>query len=112
MRPRAGQRHRQPGLGHINCRPIEYWLERWAALGWIPVLADSLGMRSLSTLSWFHHNLVALARGEASQGAEAIGALRRIGERPFKWYSQPPGIRASAFSAPLPPATVGYAPSV
>jgi SAM-dependent methyltransferase len=102
----------QPGLGHINCRPIEYWLERWAALGWIPILADSLGMRSLSTLSWFHHNLVVLARGEASQGAEAIGALRRIGERPFTWYGQPPGIRASAFSEPLPPATVGYAPSV
>jgi SAM-dependent methyltransferase len=100
----------QPGLGHINCQAIEYWLERWAALGWIPVLADSLGMRSLSTLSWFHHNLVVLVRGEAAQGAEAIGVLRRIGERPFSWYSQPAGIRASAFSEPLPPPTVGYAP--
>lgn len=100
----------QPGHGHINCQPIEYWLERWAALGWIPILADSLGARSLSTMAWFHHNLVVLARGEASQGAEAIGVLRLIAAHPFKWYSQPPGIRLSAFSEPLPPA-VGYAAS-
>jgi SAM-dependent methyltransferase len=99
----------QPGLGHINCQPIEYWLERWAALGWIPLLTDSLGARSLSTLSWFHHNLVVLARGKAAQGAEAISLLRRIGARPFKWYNEPPGIRSTAFSEPLPPPTVGYA---
>ncbi len=99
----------QPGHGHVNCRPISHWLERWAARGWFPDLVDSLGMRGLATMSWFRRNLVVLRRGDAATGAPAIAALAAIGARRFAWYDQLPGVRREAFSEPLPAPPAGYA---
>ena len=98
----------QPGHGHINCRPISCWLRRWAERGWVPDLVDSLGIRGLATMSWFRRNLVVLRRGDPAAGAEAIAALVAIGERPFAWYGQPPGIRHLPFSEQPPPPPTGY----
>jgi len=99
----------QPGHGHINCAPIEHWLERLAARGWYPELVDSLGMRSLATMSWFRRNLVVLRRGDPQEGAAAIAALSEIGRRKFTWYNQPPGIRMFPFTEALPALPAGYA---
>lgn len=99
----------QPGHGHINCRPISYWLAQWAERGWVPDLADSLGMRCLATLSWFRRNLVVLRRGNLAEGSEASAILNDVSERPFAWYGQRPGVRSAAFSEPLPLPPAGYA---
>jgi SAM-dependent methyltransferase len=99
----------QPGVGHINCRDIGYWLGLFAARGWFPQLTDSMGMRALATFSWFRRNLVLLRRGDPVQGQAAIASLVAIGQRPFGWYNQPPGIRAWPFQEALPPAPFGYA---
>ena len=103
----------QPGHGHINCQPISHWLERWAERGWVPDLADSLGIRSLATMSWFRRNLVVLRRGDAAGAAEATAALAAIGARPYAWYAQPPGIRPLPFSelATVPLEGYGAAPA-
>jgi SAM-dependent methyltransferase len=98
----------QPGYGHVNCRPISYWLERWASRGWYPDLVDSLGIRCLATMSWFRRNLVVLRRGDPKAGAEAAAALAMIGTKSFTWYNQQPGIRQIPFSEDLPPPPAGY----
>ena len=99
----------QPGDGHINCRPMSYWLAQWARRGWFPDLADSLAMRCLATLCGFRRNFIVLRRGEVAEGSEATAVLCEISERPFTWYEQPPGIRSEAFSESLPPPPAGYA---
>jgi hypothetical protein len=98
----------QPGNGHINCQPIGHWLARFADRGWIPNLVDSLGVRCLATMSWLRRNLVVLERGSLAAGADAIAALDAIAARPFTWYSQDSGIRATPFTEP-PPTLAGYA---
>ena len=97
----------QPGNGHINCKTISYWLERWASRGWIPDLMDSLGMRSLASLSWFRRNLLVLRQGNLDDHREALDVLGAIGARPFNWYGQLPGIREAPFIEPPPP-LAGY----
>jgi SAM-dependent methyltransferase len=101
----------QPGHGHINCAPIEQWLEMLAVRGWYPELMDSLGMRSLATFSWFRRNLVVLRRGDPAVGAASIAALTEIGRRKFTWYNQSPGVRMFPFSEALPAEPAGYAPA-
>lgn len=99
----------QPGHGHINCRPLSYWLTLWSERGWGPDLADSLSMRCLSTLSWLRRNLVVLRPGISAETSAATAILGEISQRPFKWYSQSPGIRSTAFVEPLPVPPAGYA---
>ncbi len=91
----------QPGNGHINCQPLAHWLDRFAAKGWAPTLAHSLGMRALASMSWFRRNLVVLQRGASQDGAAA--ALAAIAAKPFTWHGQAPGIRQMPFleSGPL-----------
>jgi SAM-dependent methyltransferase len=101
----------QWGPRNINCRPIAYWLECWAARGWVPDLTASLGMRCLATLSWFRRNLVVLRRGALSEGVKANAALTEIGARPFVWYGQLPGVRFMPFTEPLPRPPSGYVAS-
>lgn len=98
----------QPGHGHINCKPIRHWLERFAARGWYPELMDSLGVRSIATMSWLRRNLVVFRRGEPTTGEKSIDALVTIGALPFVWYSQEPGIRDQPFSEALPSQPLGY----
>jgi SAM-dependent methyltransferase len=98
----------QPGNGHINCRPIIDWLQRWRSLGWGPDLGDSLAMRSLATLSWFRRNLVVLKRLPDDNTETAIRALQEIANRPFSWYFHPPGIRYEVLSEEPPQPPLGY----
>jgi 2-polyprenyl-3-methyl-5-hydroxy-6-metoxy-1,4-benzoquinol methylase len=99
----------QPGHGHINCRPLSYWLTLLSELGWGPDLADSLAMRCLSTLAWFRRNLVVLRRENSAETSKAAAVLGEISARPFRWYNQSPGIRSTAFGEPLPAPPAGYA---
>ncbi len=94
----------QPGDGLINLQPIEYWLEQFAARGWHPDLMLTLGVRALSTLSWFRRNLVVLRRADQPLDAQAAPVLAAIGARPFGWYQQAPGIRQQPFAEALPTA--------
>ena len=98
----------QPGRGHINCQPIDYWLRKWAERGWSAQLIDSLGMRSLATLAWFRRNLVVLRRTEETTHHSANDLLADIGAKKFAWYDQVPGIRDRPFCEPLPTARCGY----
>ncbi len=102
----------QPGHGHINCRPLSYWLTLWSERGWGPDLADSLSMRCLSTLSWFRRNLVVLRRENSAETSVAAAVLGEISARPFRWYNQSPGIRSTAFVEPLPAPPAGYATQI
>jgi SAM-dependent methyltransferase len=96
----------QPGNGHINCRKLAEWLDRWAILGWHPDLIESLGLRALSTLSWLRRNLVVLTR-QQNPGPDAQ-ALVQIARRKHVWYNQDRGVRRYAFCDPLPGPPLGY----
>jgi SAM-dependent methyltransferase len=98
----------QPGHLHINCRPIDEWLRRWQTLGWVPDLNDSLAMRSLSTLSWLRRNVFVLVPASGIHDETAIQVLKEIGNRPFTWYSQAPGIREEILSEEPPQPPFGY----
>jgi SAM-dependent methyltransferase len=98
----------QPGNGHINCRGIAEVLDLWARRGWQPDLAATLGLRAISSMSWFRRNLL-LLRHTGEQGeTPAARALKRIGAKRYVWYGQPPGQRVTAFAEPYPDLDSGY----
>ena len=104
----------QPGHGHINCRPIEYWLDMFGELGWHPDLVESLSLRSMSHFSWFRRNLVLLKRSKdiiSVPFIEDCGAnhFSMISSKPFSWYSQKSGIAGNSFHNHCPPQSSGYA---
>lgn len=92
----------QPGNGHINCRAIPDVLDLWKKRGWTPDLVETLGVRALSTMSWFRRNILVLkpSAGRPDDGADA--ALRKIAGLSYTWYAQQPGIRHAAFQEPFP----------
>ncbi len=94
----------QPGEAHINCRPLDEWLERWLALGWAPDPLASLAFRALSTFSWLRRNPVLLRRtGDRRRAGElAASRLHAIGRLGFCWYSQDPCIHDYAFGEDPP----------
>lgn len=95
----------QPGIGHINCKPISHWLALWEKRGWVPDAFDSIAVRSLATFSWLRRNPVVLVRVEqarASRSALTLADLERLAHYPFKWYSQSPKIYTYPLSEPLP----------
>lgn len=96
----------QPGHGHINCRPLDYWLAAWSRRGWAPDLASTLGMRALSSFSWFRRNLLVL-RPRVGDNDSGFEALKQIAGRKYVWYGQQPGIRTVPFAEPAPP-DAGY----
>ena len=98
----------QPGHGHIASRSISDVLELWAQRGWQPDLAMTLGLRSISSLSWLRRNVVLLQPAGRSDETSASRVLRQIGALPFEWYGQPPGQRAVAFAEPHPAPPKGY----
>ncbi|PCI63686.1 MAG: hypothetical protein COB37_04465 [Kordiimonadales bacterium] len=99
----------QPGNGHINCHPIEYWLEHWRTLGWGPDLGMTLGMRAAATFSWFRHNLLVLKPLEQVPGAsQAISCLSEIGAKPFRWPGDKPGVKEFILEADLQPFLRAY----
>jgi SAM-dependent methyltransferase len=97
----------QPGNGHINCLTIEQVLAHWGKRGFDPDLVETLGLRALSTMSWFRRNLLVLKRRNPDQHDQtrvdkATAALRKIGALKYKWYRQEAGIRAAPFEEPFP----------
>jgi SAM-dependent methyltransferase len=93
----------QPGAGHVNCRPIDFWLAAWRQLGWQPDVLDSVAARSLGTYHWFRRNLVVLApsgRGRAPHGFDR-GDLASYESVTVKWAAQPPAIHVYPLQQPL-----------
>lgn len=99
----------QAGQGHINCRPIGHWLARWEALGWVPDGVETLGFRTLASLSWLRRNAIVLVR-RGSAAATAAAALDsgprlvRHGQRPWRWWDQKAGMIEHPFVQTVPPA--------
>jgi SAM-dependent methyltransferase len=98
----------QPGLGQVSCIPIEQWLRHWQALGWSPVLRETMAMRALSTLPWFKRNLVVLRQGADRSSEAALRELESIGSLPFDWPHTNPGIRAEVLIDDVPHPPFGY----
>lgn len=95
----------QPGHGHVNCRPIAYWLAAWAERGWEPVLFDSLAFRSLATFSWLRRNPLVLKRSGSAWMDGNAQFLTEIGAKTYHWYGQEPEIIDFALTQD-PPATL------
>lgn len=98
----------QPGNGHINCKDISEVLSHWAKRGWQPDLAATLGLRGLSSMSWFRRNIVLLNNTGETGSTPAAEALKSIGELNYAWYGQSPGHRTTAFVEPYPALPKGY----
>ncbi len=98
----------QPGNGHINCQKIEDVLTLWKRRGWVPDLIETLGLRSISTMSWFRRNILVLKPARDPVDDQAADALVRIGALDYRWYGQMPGIRHAAFQEKFPDPTVAY----
>jgi SAM-dependent methyltransferase len=94
----SGARPGQPGVGHINCRPVTYWLDEFASRGWFPNLVDSVAMRTLSTFSWFRSNLVVLSKDGGLGGGDAYGHLAGLAEQSVKWDAQKPAVITHPFA--------------
>jgi SAM-dependent methyltransferase len=77
----------QPGVGHINCRPIGYWLQKFERKGWAPDVLDSLAMRSLATFSWFKRNTVVLVRSVVNSELARLALVERAKD-PVAWPDQ------------------------
>jgi hypothetical protein len=102
----------QSGDGHIDCRDLSEWLERWRQLGWYPDLYESLGIRALATLCCFRRNLIVLKKEPPSAWQADADALIAIARRPYVWpEQQAPGIREYAFQDPPAMPPFGYATS-
>lgn len=97
----------QPGNGHINCMKISSSLQLFAERGWHPDLALTLGMRGIASLQWFKRNMMVLKKSSAP-APRATEILSRIGDLPFKWYTQETGIVAEAYQAKLRTRRRGY----
>ncbi|NQX01238.1 methyltransferase domain-containing protein, partial [bacterium] len=94
----------QPGHGHINCKPVGYWLSCWRLVGWEPVLFDSLAFRCAATMSWLRRNPILLRpiSREVPASNEVCMELEAIGSLAYSWYSQDPGIRSFALNELIP----------
>ena len=94
----------QPGVGHVNCRPLDSWLAAWRRLGWEPDIFDSIAVRSLGTYHWFRRNLLVLrprGRGRASNDFGSSDLVSREAEC-VPWTAQAPMIHVYPLDEPLP----------
>lgn len=88
----------QPGIGHINCRPIDHWLKQFAARGWYVNAIDTLAMRSLATFSWFRSNTVVLTRtGDRQEAMQYV--LAELEKRPARWDAESISIITHPFAS-------------
>lgn len=87
----------QPSNGHINCMTIAEVLDEWALRGWMPDVPLSLGLRAISTMSWFRRNLLILKPQSYFATNHSDSALRRIGSLEYNWYGQAAAIRRAPF---------------
>jgi SAM-dependent methyltransferase len=95
----------QPGVGHVNCKSTDYWLDRWSHARWEPDVFDTLAVRSLSTFFWFRRNLIVLrpaGRRRAPAGFTVADLASDEAER-VDWLAQPPAIHTYPLQSPLAP---------
>ncbi|MDX2097156.1 MAG: glycosyltransferase family 2 protein [Leptolyngbyaceae cyanobacterium bins.59] len=74
----------QATAGHVNSKPLSYWLARWEELGWVPLVFDTLAFRSLATLPTLRRNPILLTRQEYQDwfiSAFSIADLQRIEQK-------------------------------
>lgn len=83
----------QPGIGHVNCRPLAHWLAEFAKRGWVPDVFLSLGFRMHATLSWFRANPVVFvpAGTVASVQGFTVKDLLLQEKRRWDWHGQKHG---------------------
>ncbi|MGA1865743.1 MAG: glycosyltransferase family 2 protein [bacterium] len=81
----------QAGIGHVNCKPIKYWIKKWDKLGWEPILFDTLAFRVLATFSWMKRNTLVLKRKDSRHRA-SVDRLKVIGNKEFRWWKQKGGV--------------------
>jgi SAM-dependent methyltransferase len=98
----------QPGHGHINTVAISEWLQRWGAVGWFPVLDETLAMRALATLPWFKRNIIVLRKGANEATNEAVRHLQMIGAKSYSWQHCDPGVRNEILIGDMPQPPFGY----
>jgi len=77
----------QPGVGHINCKPVDYWIAKWNDLGWVPMSYDTLAFRMISTFSWFKRNTLIL-RKKYPDVHLSTELLSKIGRKKYTWWNQ------------------------
>lgn len=83
----------QPGIGHINCHPEDYWISKWRRLGWELNHQDTMTVRSLSTFYWFRRNLLVLERVDKSKKDVFSDSRLSSFEADYvPWKNQPPSI--------------------
>jgi len=100
----SGARPGQPGDGHVNCRPIEEWLDAFDELGWRPDVFDSLALRSLSSFHWFRRNLLILrpkTHPLSDTFTDADLDCFECGH--VEWTDQEPGVCIHPLARGLPP---------
>ena len=63
----TGAKPDQGGIGHVNCRPKEYWLEKFAALGFKAVSSSAWEdeWREKKVRWWYVDNLIVLRPTDA-----------------------------------------------
>lgn len=93
----------QPGIGHVNCQPISFWIDKWRMLGWEPDPFISSVTRALATYHWFRRNLIVLTKiGEPKHNVKLVSnMIDPIETKQVKWTNQPPRIYANSLSEPL-----------
>jgi SAM-dependent methyltransferase len=97
----------QNGHGHINCLSMDRVLALWSERGWRPDLIETLGLRAISTMSWFRRNLLVLRRADALD-CDPSAALRSIAAMRYRWYGQGSGTRSVPFAEDYPPGNRAY----
>jgi len=98
----------QPGHGHINCITMDRALDLWSERGWVPDLVETLGLRAVSTMSWFRRNLLVLRPVAAFRDETSSASLRSIAAMTYRWYGQDTGIRPTPFCERYPPGIQAY----
>ncbi|MGR9098972.1 MAG: class I SAM-dependent methyltransferase [Gammaproteobacteria bacterium] len=104
----SAARVNQPGAGHINCRPIEYWVMKWRELGWRVNIFDTLAVRSLGTFHWFRRNLLVLRRADRvseNSGIYDETDLASVEAERAKWSNQPAAVHLYPLTDRIPPLT-------
>ncbi|MFQ6537080.1 MULTISPECIES: glycosyltransferase family 2 protein [Aphanothece] len=95
----------QPGDGHINGKPQEYWIRQFHQAGWNCAVIDSLLLRSMSTFQWLRRNLLlfkpATAQDSMAPPELPLDHLIASSREGAPWGADSPGIISHVFSRPI-----------
>lgn len=99
---------RQLGHGHINCKPIGYWLSCWREIRWRPTLFDTLAVRCAATTLQLRRNSFVLRpiRPEPRESDDARAILGELESLSYSWYSQNFGVRDFALNEAIPSSSI------